>query len=196
MGLLENLTDEALLISLRQGDVKAFDELYLRYAKKLMAFSLTFFTDQHLAEEAVQEIFVRIWERRKKLDESKSFKSYLFQAVKFYMYNHIRDRKKECCLETAAIEQIPVAQDPEATLAYQELEELALEMIGRLPKVQQEVFKLNKFKGMNSDQIALQMNLSKRTIEHHLYLASKSLRKGLLHHPSFSWLIFTGIYFL
>ena len=38
MGLLENLTDEALLISLRQGDVKAFDELYLRYAKKTHGF--------------------------------------------------------------------------------------------------------------------------------------------------------------
>ncbi|SHN15796.1 RNA polymerase sigma-70 factor, ECF subfamily [Cyclobacterium lianum] len=195
MGLLDKHSDESLLICLRQGDVRAFDELYHRYARKLMAFSLTFFTDEYLAEEAVQEIFVRIWERRKKLDESKSFKSYLFQAVKFYMYNHIRDRKKECCLDTATSHHTLVSQDTEARLDYEELEQLAMDMIGKLPKVQQEVFKLNKMKGLSSEQIALQMNLSKRTIEHHLYLASKSLKKGLLHHASFSWVIFTGIYF-
>ena len=70
MGMLRKHTDNNLLISLKQGDIVAFDELYHRYSRKLMAFSLTFFPDQQLAEEAVQEVFVRVWERRKKLDET------------------------------------------------------------------------------------------------------------------------------
>ncbi|MDN3690722.1 RNA polymerase sigma factor [Cyclobacterium jeungdonense] len=195
MGVLQKHTDTELLACLRQGDVAAFDELYFRYAKKLMAFSRTLFTDQHLAEEAVQEIFVRIWQRRKKLDVSKSFKSYLFQSVKYYVYNHIRNRKKECCLEAAAGNPEFVDQSQENEMAYHELEEWAMELICRLPKVQQEVFRLNKLNGMSSDQIALQMNLSKRTIEHHIYLASKSLKKNLLQHPSFSGLLFLSISF-
>ncbi|WP_375583311.1 RNA polymerase sigma-70 factor [Cyclobacterium xiamenense] len=195
MGVLHKHTDNELLVCLRQGDGAAFDELYRRYAKKLMAFSRTFFFDQHLAEEAVQVVFVRIWERRDKLDASKSFKSYLFQAVKHYMYNHVRDRKKECCLEEAAGQVEFTEQQRESERAYQELEELAMELINNLPKVQQEVFKLNKLSGLNSEQIAVRMNLSKRTIEHHIYLATKTLKKNLLQYPSFQMLFFFSINF-
>mgnify|MGYP003134190823 CR=1 FL=1 len=186
MGILSNHTDNNLLICLKQGDIAAFDELYHRYAKKLMAFSLTFFADQQLAEEAVQEIFVRVWERRKKLDESKSFKSYLFQAVKFYIFNYIRDRKKDCSLDSLSGDFGMVSESLEDSLSYKELEGMMMEQIERLPSVQKEVFKLNKFNGMTSEQIALQMKLSKRTIEHHIYLASKSLKSNMLHIPTLS----------
>tara|TARA_R110001592_G_scaffold8105_2_gene44608 strand:+ start:152145 stop:152720 length:576 start_codon:yes stop_codon:yes gene_type:complete len=187
--------DNILLISLKQGDIAAFDELYFRYAKKLMAFSLTFFADQQLAEEAVQEVFVRVWERRKKLDETKSFKSYLFQAVKFYMYNYIRNRKKDCSLDNLSedCEVDPYSHEDDLTL--KEMEGMVMDLIEKLPKVQKEVFKLNKLKGMNSEQIAHQMNLSKRTIEHHIYLASKSLKKNLLHNPTLELIIFFNIFF-
>ncbi|WP_235114272.1 RNA polymerase sigma-70 factor [Cyclobacterium qasimii] len=187
--------DDILLISLKQGDMAAFDELYFRYAKKLMAFSLTFLADQQLAEEAVQEVFVRVWERRKKLDETKSFKSYLFQAVKFYMYNYIRDRKKDCSLDDLSVDCLVASNNQEDDLTYSEMEGMVMELIEKLPKVQKEVFKLNKLKGMNSDQIAHQMNLSKRTIEHHIYLASKSLKKNLLHNPTLNLIIFFNIFF-
>ncbi|EPR71371.1 RNA polymerase ECF-type sigma factor [Cyclobacterium qasimii M12-11B] len=195
MGILMKHADDILLISLKQGDMAAFDELYFRYAKKLMAFSLTFLADQQLAEEAVQEVFVRVWERRKKLDETKSFKSYLFQAVKFYMYNYIRDRKKDCSLDDLSVDCLVASNNQEDDLTYSEMEGMVMELIEKLPKVQKEVFKLNKLKGMNSDQIAHQMNLSKRTIEHHIYLASKSLKKNLLHNPTLNLIIFFNIFF-
>jgi RNA polymerase sigma-70 factor (ECF subfamily) len=195
MGMLRNHTDNNLLISLKQGDMAAFNELYFRYSKRLMAFSFTFFADQQLAEEAVQEIFVRVWERRKKLDETKSFKSYLFQAVKFYMYNYIRDRKKDCSLDVLSDDNVKGARNQEDDFTYNEMEGIVMELIEKLPKVQKEVFKLNKLKGMNSEQIAHHMKLSKRTIEHHIYLASKSLKKNLLENPTLSLLIFANISF-
>lgn len=195
MGMLRKHTDNNLLICLKQGDIVAFDELYHRYSRKLMAFSLTFFPDQQLAEEAVQEVFVRVWERRKKLDETKSFKSYLFQAVKFYVYNYIRDRKKDCSLDNLSDENVIGARNQEDDYTYNEMELMVMELIEKLPKVQKEVFKLNKLKGMKSDKIAHQMKLSKRTIEHHIYLASKSLKKNLLHNPSLSLLTFVNIFF-
>jgi RNA polymerase sigma-70 factor (ECF subfamily) len=91
-GNLSKHSDQELLIKLRKGDIPAFDELYFRYAKKLMAFALTFFPNRELAQDGVQDIFVRIWEKRAELDDSKSFKTYLFQSVKFFMYNYARDK--------------------------------------------------------------------------------------------------------
>jgi RNA polymerase sigma-70 factor (ECF subfamily) len=195
MGRLSNLTDNNLLVCLKKGDIAAFDELYHRYSRKLMAFSITFFPDQQLAEEAVQEIFVRVWERRKKLDETKSFKSYLFQAIKFFMFNYIRNRKKDCCLENVSDDFLVSLSNHEDELVYQEMEGIVIDLIEKLPMVQKEVFKLNKLKGMSSEQIAHHMNLSKRTIEHHIYLASKSLKKKLLYNPSLCLMIFIIIFF-
>lgn len=163
----------------------AFDELYHRYAKKLMAFALTFFADRDLAEEAVQEIFVRIWERRKKLVENKSFKTYLFQSVKFYMYNFIRDRKQSCRIEDVAQETFLGECQIEEGLVYAELEAKAKALVNNLPAVQQQVFRMNKWEGKSPSEIGLMLNLSKRTIEHHIYLATKTLRKEVSQHISF-----------
>ena len=188
-------SDQNLLINLRQGDIKAFDELYHRYAKKSMAFALKFFKDQSTAEEAVQEIFIRIWERRKELDESKSFKCYLFQAVKFYMFNFIRDRKDSCAYEEVSEATFRRENTVEEQLHYEELEAAANLLIDRLPQVQQQVFRLNKLEGLTTQEIADRMNLSKRTIEHHIYLATKTVKSELLHRISISAMIFVGVFF-
>lgn len=182
MGKLTKHTDSELVLCLRQGDMAAFDELYHRYAKKLMAFALTFFSDGDLAEEAVQEIFVWIWERRKKLEENKSFKTYLFQSVKFYMYNFIRDRKQSCRIEDVAQETFLSECKIEEGLVYAELEAKAKAMVENLPAVQQQVFRMNKWEGKSPSEIGLILNLSKRTIEHHIYLATKTLRKEVSQH--------------
>lgn len=190
MSRLETKNDSELLVCLRQGDIKAFDELYHRYAKKLMAFALTFFADREIAQEAVQEIFTRIWEKRKDLDQSKSFKSYLFQAVKFYMYNHIRNRKHAFPLEDIPEEEFGNEIDCSRNMEFEELKAKTHSLIEKLPEVQQQVFRLNKIEGMTPVEIAAMMNLSKRTIEHHIYLSTKAVRGMLLQHSPFTVLLF------
>ena len=179
MGSLNQHNDQDLLIKLRNGEVSAFDELYHRYVKKLMAFALTFFSNKELAQDAVQDIFIRIWERRSELDDSKNFKTYLFQSVKFYMFNYARDKKPSCSLEEAPEHFLVKENRVENDLAYQDLELAVFTLIEKLPKVQQEVFRLNKVDGFTASEIAEKMNLSQRTIEHHIYLASKKVKKEL-----------------
>ncbi len=190
LGILGKHSDQELLDGLRQGDIKSFDELYHRYAKMSMAFALTFFSNRDLAEEAVQVIFIRIWEKREELDSSKSFKAYLFQSVKFFMYNHIRDRKHSCTIAEAPKESFLEGNRIEDELVYEELEATANLLIEKLPEVQQHVFRLNKLEGLTSSEIAARMNLSKRTIDHHIYLATKKIKTALLQHISLSLSIF------
>lgn len=186
-GTLKLLSDQELMIRLRQGEIAAFDELYFRYVKKALAFALTFFPNKELAQDAVQDIFIRIWEKRADLDESKSFKTYLFQSVKFYMYNYARDKKPSCTLEEAPESFILKDNKVESDLAYKDLESIAFSFIEKLPKVQREIFKLNKLEGFSATEIATRMNLSQRTIEHHIYLASKTMKKEMRGHISYSY---------
>lgn len=195
MGIMSKHTDKALLLGLSQDDMQAFDELYHRYAHQLMAFAKTFFPDQETAEEAVQEIFIRIWEKRKSLDRDKEFKPYLFQAVKYYMYNYIRDKKQACTFDEAPDEYFLVEINQHDQLVYEELEEKAHGLIHNLPKTQQQVFKLNKLEGMSSTEIAVKMNLSKRTVEHHIYLATKAVRGCLLQDTTLLTALFVCLYF-
>lgn len=192
---LQRHKDKQLLLKLRRDDVKAFDELYHRYARKMMGFAFTFFHRREVAEEAVQEIFVRIWERRKELDPEKSFKTYLFQAVKFYMYNYIRDKKSTCMLNEVPDGTFLRERDAEDDLVFRELEAATFALIEKLPEVQREVFKKNKLEGKSAAEIASQMKLSKRTIEHHIYLATKTLKGGLLQHSSFAVVFFVCLWF-
>ena len=178
-GNLSKHSDQELLIKLRKGDIPAFDELYFRYAKKLMAFALTFFPNRELAQDGVQDIFIRIWEKRAELDDSKSFKTYLFQSVKFFMYNYARDKKPCCTLEEAPEHFFLKENKVENDIAYHDLELAVFSLVEKLPKVQQEVFRLNKLEGFSAYEIAQKLNLSKRTIEHHIYLSTKTIKKEL-----------------
>ncbi|MFC4870977.1 RNA polymerase sigma-70 factor [Negadavirga shengliensis] len=170
-----------LVKSLRQGDIKAFDELYFRYMEKLLGFAKSYLLDEREAEETVQEIFIKIWEKRKTLDESKNFRSYLFQSVKNHLLNRIRDRRNNCKLEEIPEEMAISSQNIIEDISYKELEETAIGLIKNLPRVQQEVFMLSKMEGLSNGEIALRLNLSKRTIEHHIYLATKFLKGELVH---------------
>lgn len=187
-------TDKKLLKKLRKSDVRAFDQLYYRYAERLLGFAMTFFNQQEVAEEAVQEIFVRIWEKRGELDPEKCFKAYLFQSVKFYMYNYLRDRKNACMISEVPEEVFVKERNVQDELTFEEMEAATNALIEKLPEIQREVFKQNKMEGKSSSEIAEKMNLSKRTIEHHLYLASKTLRLERLHHPSFLMIFCFHIY--
>ena len=145
MRLLKQYQEGELVKLLRQGDMKAFDELYFRYVPRLLSFSKTYIKVDEEAEEAVQEIFIRIWEKRKSLDESKSFKSYLFQSIKNHFLNLIRDRKTSCQLSDIPEELLVSRENVFEDLTYKELEETAYEWAQEILQKSPTSIKMLKF---------------------------------------------------
>nr|MBI1230676.1 RNA polymerase sigma-70 factor [Cytophagales bacterium] len=173
-----------LVRALRQGDIKSFDELYYRYLPRLLAFAKSYLLDGQEAEEAVQEIFVKIWEKRRELDEHKNFRAYLFRAVKNLLLNKIRSKKITCSLDNIPMEKELYGEDIMTELNYKEFAEKVSTLIKAMPTVQQQVFIMSRMEGMSTSEIAGKMNLSKRTIESHIYSATKFLKIELIHKAS------------
>ena len=169
--------------------MKAFDELYYRYLPKLLGFAYKYLCDEQEAEETVQEIFIKIWEKRRHLDENRNFKSYLFQSVKNHLLNKLRNQKKNCTIEEIPEKYCVSTENVFEKITFKELEDATIELINNLPKTQQKVFVLNKIDGLSHDEIAVKLSLSKRTVEHHIYLATKFLKGELTHKASFYGLL-------
>lgn len=180
MRLLKKFSDKDLIHSLKKGNIKAFDELYFRYVPLLLKFSQNYILDKVESEEAVQEIFIKIWERRMFLDGEQNFKSYIFQSVKHCLLNRIRDKKRMYKMEEMDCKYEREEAQALDKIYYKELEETTNEWIERLPVVQKQVFTLSRKDGLSHKEIAAKLNLSIRTVEHHIYLASKFMKGNML----------------
>jgi len=136
------------------------------------------------AEETVQEIFIKIWEKRKYLDENKNFKSYLFQSVKNLLLNKIRNQKKIYSLDGIPLDKEVYDENVLDDLNYKDVTKKIFFLIKSLPQVRQQVFVMSRMDGLCNAEIADKLNLSKRTIENHIYLATKFLKVKLLNKAS------------
>ncbi len=88
--------DETILArNIRNGDVRSFEILYQRYHRQLHNLAVKYLKQQVLAEDAVQEIYLKIWLHREELDELRSVKGLLFTMMRNHLLNRLRDQKRE-----------------------------------------------------------------------------------------------------
>ena len=88
-------TNKELIQLLKRGDVKAFDAIYNQYCKRLYGFVIRYVKQEEDAEEIVQEVFIKIWENRYKIDVYSSFESFLFTITYNSAMSLLRKRLNE-----------------------------------------------------------------------------------------------------
>lgn len=175
------ITGKDLLLLIEQKDTNAFTEFYLDHFKKLILVSDKYVRSIPVAEEIVQNIFLKIWEDKQVLDEIDSIKAYLYRSTTNASINHLnRERNLEKhhlkIAEKLTLEEIDSMdeQNEMIVLLYKEIE--------LLPDKCKEVFKLSRFEGMKYKAIAAQLNIAEKTVENHMGHALKVLRFRILNH--------------
>ena len=168
-------------------DSSGFERLFREYFNALMAFSRRILGDEDDAREVVHQVFIRLWEMRNDLDHSTSLKSYLFTSVHNRSLNVIRDRKKFLSEE---VPENPGEWDVSNQIEAMELEEKIREAIDGLPERCREIFKLNRFDGLRYNEIAVQLEISVKTVENQMSKALRILRDQLAKYLTILlWLI-------
>ncbi|MBN7809727.1 RNA polymerase sigma-70 factor [Algoriphagus sp. H41] len=182
-------SDRQLISSIQQGELRAFDELYGRYARKVLAYAKTFFWDKAEAEEVVQEVFVKVWETRAKLDPELNFSAFLYTCVKNKIYNKLKAQKKRVFVPDTELETLADEAAEEEQGYRESRRQVAFQLLGLLPPVQQNIFTLSKLEGRSHQEIADMLNISIRTVEHHIYLAKKQLKTQLLEQSPYALVV-------
>ena len=161
-------------------DQKAFSEFFDSYHSKLIKFAHLYVSRYDQAEEIVSEVLIKLLKKRKTLHEIEKFEGYLFTMIKNQSLNYIKQNKRrQSHLPIENIEDFFSTEriDPYQKYLERELRNLLNKTIELLPPKRQMVFKLIKDEGMSQKEVADLMDISVRTVEVHLKLAVKDVRK-------------------
>lgn len=172
----KSLPDEMLLLYLRTGDEKAFREIYLRYWRKLYAMARHKIQDLEVLEEIIQDIFLRLWERRGTM-QIQQLDAYLFTAVRYACINHLKSiMTQEKYVAYATYHSTEVCCDTEEQLELDDLINAVEQQLNTLPEKTKTIFKMNRLEYKTVKEISCKLKIPERTIEYHLSQALKSLR--------------------
>ena len=160
--------------------------MFRHYYPRVMAY-VAAMVEQEVAEDVVQDVFLHVWENRKKLYAGEGFHSYLFQAaytrcIDYYRKTQSAD-KYNLHIESAYLEEYNALLRSDASVLeeiyskdfYEQLHNL----LEKLPTQRREVFILTYIEGLKAKEVSERLQIPQRTVESHIYLAIKYLRAHL-----------------
>jgi RNA polymerase sigma-70 factor, ECF subfamily len=170
-------TDELLRLSLKQGQQRAYEMIFREWYTPLVRFADSLLRDTDMAEDCVQRVFIRVWEKREEIAIELSVKAYFYRAVRNACLNVIKHRKVEAeySREHLALSGISSEMDT----GTGELEQAIARAIASLPDQCRKVFELSRFEGMKYAEIAESLNISVKTVENHMGKALRMMRAEL-----------------
>lgn len=188
---MHDLTDTFLAQKIRNGSEKAFREIYERYHVQMYYIAKKYVKDAALAEDAVQDVFLKLWNKRQRLDAEKSIKGFLFTMLKNHLLNMLRDHKKEIISVSAVqVELLPNKNMTEEELVYKEYHDIVKRGLRELSDRKREVFELKAFNGHTNSEIADLLKINVRTVKTHYYNSSQFIREYLKIHSGIISLLF------
>lgn len=194
-----NLIDKekAQVLALKEeGTPSSFEYLYERWSGKLYNFVLRISRgDRYLAEEIVQSVFIKVWEKRKELDVDKSFGAFLCTIAKNQLTNIYQRRMSEFLYRSEAERLATTDNTTEKEVEYHLLDEYIQSLIEQLPPARREIFRLSRVHHLSNKEIAAKLQLSENTVESQLTKAVAFLRQHLLQHYKLSVSLLIGLFF-
>lgn len=170
---------EGVFEGIRLGDHDAFTALYSLHFRGLAVTSLKYVKDPAIAEEIVQDIFLKLWEDPVQLETVVSLKAYLYRSVINMSINHI-NRQKNIAQHHQRIADEVSKEYIETLIEDHALKELLYREIELLPDQCRKVFKMSRFQDMKYREIAATLGIAEKTVENHIVNALKTLRANIL----------------
>lgn len=170
--------DSDLISGLKKDDHDSFQKLFEYYSNPLYKFALGYLKSKEVAEDLVQEVFIKIWNNRKNIKTNTSFQSYLFTIA----LNSVRKYFNKLSQQNEFKHQILIdfsknQSDFDKNTDYQYLLDRLDELINQMPEKRREVFIKKKYEEKSLKEIAEELSITTKTVEYHITEAMKYLKK-------------------
>lgn len=170
--------DELIWKRIKQKDSKAFESYYKKNYRAFFLMACKYLKDSLLAEEIVNDVFIKIWEDSEKLTITMSLKAYIYKAIINRSINQIHKQKSEARQFTS----FNFASDEGYELQQMEENELRVKLyaaIDQLPEQCRKVFEMSRFEELKQQEIADKLGISIKTVKNHITHALKEISKSV-----------------
>lgn len=176
-------------ITVHNTDTTAvFETVFKDNFKNLHAYACSILKDSDDAEEMVQNVFYKLWEKKEKIDELQSVPAYLYRSVYNECMNFVKHEKVKTAYEAHAVHHGNIASRPVDNADTKQLEARIAEAMSSLPEQCRTIFQMSRYEELKYREIADKMGLSVKTIENQMGKALKILRTKLADYISVLWL--------
>ena len=169
-------SNEVLVERLRKGDQRAFKEIYSKFWKKLFSIALRKINDTAAVEGIVQDIFLKLWERKESLSID-NLEAYLVTAVRYGCVNHVRLSMMHEKFELHVHHHYP--QEISCTEEHMDFTDLmnSIEkVLSSFPEISRQIFRMHRIECHSAKEISLQLGIPQRTVELRLSRVVQTLR--------------------
>ena len=174
------LADETTLIEqLHSGSRQAFETVFRTYYKMMCSFAVFYTRDSDLAEEIVQDLFCKIWEKHSSLKINTSLKSYLYKSTYNHLLNHLRQEEVSKKYVKSQLEISGSGYENTDRFIQKQLADQIQKAIDSLPEKRREIFILSRNNGLKYQEIAEVLDIKLKTVESQMVKALEHLRQNL-----------------
>lgn len=173
---------EIVLLQLADSNPAAIEELYNFYYTRLYHFSKIFLKLDEGIDDILQEVFIKIWQNRKRIKTSATFNAFIFTITRNLLLNELRSRlTNQKIKEKVGKMAIPVEYSFIEQSEFHDLKEKVDKAINELPNRQKEIFTLSRINGYSHKEIAENLNITTKAVEFHIAKAIALLKKKLFY---------------
>lgn len=182
--------EKKLLALLKRGDNRAFDRLYRSYSSPVYGKLLKLTGAGDIAEELLQEIFIRVWEKRHTINPELPFKPWLYRVAENSVFYYYRKLARDSRLQQRLLENFPLRYaHAEEDLYFKESRQLLQQAVARLSPQRRRVFELCRLEGRSYRQAAGILGVSVSTVSNQLVKATKLVSSYVIRYHKITILI-------
>ena len=187
-------TSTAIIRTLAPKGVVAFEQLFKMHFRGLHAYAYTIVKDDAVAEDIVQNVFFKVWEKRELLEIESSHKAYLYKAVYHDSLNYLKHKKVKAAHAMHVVHQAnDKVENTSGKVLTTELKERIHGALNELPEQCRTVFQMSRFEELKYREIAEMLEISPKTVENQMGKALKLLRVKLIDFLPFTLFMLLNI---
>lgn len=172
-------TNRDLVNSLKKGKEKAYMYLFDKFHRRLHAYAMTLVNENAMADDIVQNVFLKTWQYRKKLSCEFSIQSFLYRSIYNEFVNTYKKDKSVMLLQMKYYESLAKVVDSTDDKTIQKMIDMVSKEIEKLPPKCRQIFSMSKKEGLSNVEIAEYLNISPKAVEKQITKAFNVLRTRL-----------------